>query len=313
MIRSKIDPTKVKDLAWKDYAKLFEKDVKQAQDKGVEKVPLIMISDFTFACGEVHALLLLGKQSEMTKFFKSLKMEEERKKLKDFSMGFCYFDKEEDGSNSMRISIEGFGKPNKMKKNSKKLIKKLGIKLKDLIKGQYTDEVVQDIEEDNAHLTEQEIQEQATLDDTATTLQQEDDTSNDGQKLQAVVKEFITANKEMTTNVISLLKASKTERVIFTTAHINMAEAAFRAAASLVDKYQEETEAGKDLAKSAKKISALHDNIVKNDLVKKYQTIWKKVQLEYNKQIDGLSAPFKEKLSQLKQLLKEIAEEGQTA
>ena len=48
MIRSKIDPSTVKDLAWKDYAKLFEKDVKQAQDKGVEKVPLIMVSDFTF-------------------------------------------------------------------------------------------------------------------------------------------------------------------------------------------------------------------------------------------------------------------------
>ena len=50
----------------------------------------------------------------------------------------------------------------------------------------------------------------------------------------------------MTTNVIALLKASKTESVIFTTSHIAIAEAAFRAAASLVNKYQEETEAGTD-------------------------------------------------------------------
>ena len=49
MIRSKIDPAKVKDLAWKDYVKLFEKDLKQAKEKGVDKVPLVMVSDFTFA------------------------------------------------------------------------------------------------------------------------------------------------------------------------------------------------------------------------------------------------------------------------
>jgi hypothetical protein len=81
MIRSKIDPSAVKNLAWKDYVKLFEKDVKQAQAKGVDKVPLVMISDFEFACGETHALLLLGKQSVLNKFYKSLKTDETRKKL----------------------------------------------------------------------------------------------------------------------------------------------------------------------------------------------------------------------------------------
>ena len=309
MIRSKIDPSTVKDLAWKDYSKLFEKDVKQAQDKGVSKVPLIMVSDFTFACGEVHALMLLGKQSEMTKFYKSLKTDSERKKLKDYSIGFCHFDKEEDGSYSMRIAIEGFGKPTKMKKNSKKLIKKLGLNLKDLIKGQYTDEVVNNI--NSEQLNEEEMQQQQVLDEQATGMQQDDDLANDGQKLQAVAKEFIQANKNMTTQVIALLKASKTETVAFNNTHIDMAEKAFRAAASLVDKYQELEEEGKDLAKTAKKITAIYQNITSNDLVKKYQTIWKKVRLEYNKQMDGLSVPFKEKLDQLQQLLKEIALEEQ--
>ncbi|MGH1338188.1 MAG: hypothetical protein ACRBFS_18845 [Aureispira sp.] len=140
MIRSKIDPSKVQELAFKDYAKLFEKALKQAKEKGVDKVPLIMVSDFQFACGETHALVLLGKQSEMTKVYKGFKLDEERKKLKDFSIGFCHLDKEEDGSHSMRIAIEGLGKPNKMKKNSKKLIKKLGINLKDIIKGQFKEE-----------------------------------------------------------------------------------------------------------------------------------------------------------------------------
>lgn len=313
MIRSKIDPNKVKDLAWKDYAKVFEKDVKQAQDKGLEKVPLIMISDFTFACGEVHALMLLGKQSELTKFFKSLKMDEERKKLKDFSLGFCHFDKEEDGSSSMRIAIEGFGKPNKMKKNSRKLIKKLGINLKEIIKGAYTDEVVQNIEEENADLSAEELANNEALDQNAQQLEQDDDAANDAQRLRQVAKEYAKANKEMTTNVIALLKASKSESVTYTKAHIDMAEQAFRAAASLVDKYDEEVAAGKNLAKSAKKITALKESITSQDLVKKYQTIWKKVQQEYNKQIDGLGDVFKEKFTRLQQLHKEIAAEDAAA
>lgn len=144
MIRSKIDPSTVQDLAWKDYAKLLEKDLNQAKDKKVEKVPVVMISDFTFACGEMHTLVLLGKQSEMTKFFKNLKLDTERKKLKDFSIGFCHLDQEENGSHSIRLAIEGFGKPNKMKRNSKKLFKKLSVSLKEIIKGQYKEEVAEE-------------------------------------------------------------------------------------------------------------------------------------------------------------------------
>lgn len=293
MIRSKINPSTVQDLTWKDYAKLFEKDLKQAQDKDVAKVPLIMVSDFKFACGEIHALLLLGKQAEMTKTFKKLKMDPERKKLKDFSIGFCHIDEEEDGSHSIRIAIEGFGKPNKMKKNSRKLLKKLGINLKDIIKGQYTDEVIQQMDKE------------------ATSMQQEDDQADDNQKLRQVARNFTHSNKEMTTVVISLLKRSQTENVGYNQTHVDIAEKAFRAAASLVDKYEEELEKRRNLAKSAKKITGVYNGIVKRNLVKKYQAIWKKVQQEYNKQMKGLSEPFKAKLEEYRQLMKEIIAEEQ--
>lgn len=293
MIRSKINPSTVQDLTWKDYAKLFEKDLKQAQDKDVAKVPLIMVSDFKFACGEIHALLLLGKQAEMTKTFKKLKMDPERKKLKDFSIGFCHIDEEEDGSHSIRIAIEGFGKPNKMKKNSRKLLKKLGINLKDIIKGQYTDEVIQQMDKE------------------ATSMQQEDDQAGDNQKLRQVARNFTHSNKEMTTVVISLLKRSQTENVGYNQTHVDIAEKAFRAAASLVDKYEEELEKRRNLAKSAKKITGVYNGIVKRNLVKKYQAIWKKVQQEYNKQMKGLSEPFKAKLEEYRQLMKEIIAEEQ--
>ncbi|MFK7798974.1 MAG: hypothetical protein AB8E82_16090 [Aureispira sp.] len=309
MIRSKINPSTVQDLSWKDYAKLFEKDIKQAQDKSLAKVPLIMVSDFKFACGEVHALILLGKQSEMTKKFKDLKMDPERKKLKDFSIGFCHFDKEENGSYSIRIAIEGFGKPNKMKKNSKKLLKKLGVNLKDIIKGQYTDEVVQQIEEDNVSLTKEELQQQQQMSVEATSMKEEDDKANDNQNVGEIAKEFISANQEMTANVIALLKIANSEPVTYTKEHIEIAEKAFRAAASLVDKCQELEQQGVDLEKSAKKVQALRLSIEKNGLVKKYETIWKKVSQEYNKQVTEISTELQAKMDQFEQLMKEIDEE----
>ena len=309
MIKSKIDPKVVGDLKWKEYTKLFDKDVKQAQAKGVAKVPLVMVSDFKFACGEVHALMLLGKQSVMTSAFKSFKADPERKQQKDFSIGFCHFDKDEQGGFSIRISIEGVGKPTAMKKNSKKLLKKLGINLKEIIKGSYTDEVVEGIEKENENADEATLQENERLQESAEEMKASDDTDNDDKKLGAVAKAFVKANKGMTTKVITLLKLASSEPVTYTQMHVDAAEDAFRAAASLLDKYEEVEATGKDLAKKAKKIAALKDNIVQNNLVKKYETIWKKVQKEYNKQIDGLSEPFKAKLDEYNKLMKEIIAE----
>lgn len=307
MIKSKIDPKVVGSLTWKDYAKLFDKDVKQAQDKGFAKVPLVMVSDYEFACGEVHALMLLGKQSVMSRAFKTFKAE--RNKEKDFSIGFCHLDKDENGAFSMRISIEGFGKPNAMKKNSKKLLKRLGVDLKEIIKGSYTDEVVESIEKENETADEATLKEGEQLQEAAEAMKASDDESNDDKKLGAVAKEFLKANKGMTTKVITLLKLASSETVTYTQMHVDTAKDAFRAAASLLDKYKEVEATEKDLAKKAKKIAALKDNIVQNNLVKKYETIWKKVQQEYSKQIDGLSEPFKAKLQEYHKLMAEILKE----
>ncbi len=309
MIKSKINPDEVKDLKWKDYVKLFQKDIKTAEAKGAKKVPVVMISDFTFACGETHALVLLGKQSVMTKFFKSLKADEDRKKLKDFSMGTCHFEKEEDGSTAIKIGITGFGKPAQMKKNSRKLIQKLGIKLKDIIKGEYVDEVVAGIEAENKDASVEELAANEALQNNAEELKATDDADNDNKTLGKVAKEFNKANKLMNKEVVMLLKLSKSETVIYTDKHIKIAEEAFRAAASLVDRYEEIAAKRKNLANKAAKITALKDNVVKNDLVKKYETIWKKVKQAYGKQMDQLSEPLKVKFDELNSLLDGIRQE----
>jgi hypothetical protein len=309
MIKSKINPDEIKDLKWKEYVKLFQKDIQTAENKGAKKVPVVMISDFTFACGETHALVLLGKQSVMTKFFKSLKADDDRKKLKDFSIGLCHFEKEADGTTAIKIGISGFGKPAKMKKNSKKLIQKLGIKLKDIIKGEYVDEVFADINAENKNASVEELATNQALQNNAEELKANDDSANDNKKLGKVAKEFSKANKLMNKEVVSLLKLAKSETVVYTDKHVKIAEEAFRATASLVDRYEEVAAKRKNLAKTALKITVLKDNIVEDNLVKKYETIWKKVNQEYNKQMNKFSEPLRMKFDELNSLLEGISQE----
>lgn len=285
MIKSKIAPNQVKDLKWKEYVKLFQKDIKLAESKGVEKVPVVMISDFEFACGETHALLLIGKQSEMTKYYKGLKGDSQRKKLKDFSIGFCHFEKEADGSTAIKIGLSGFGKPAKMKKNSKKLIKRLGVNLKDIIKGDFTEAVVAAIDKENQTATEKDRAVSGQLQEQAEQMKSVDDAANDSEKLKVIAKSFSKANKAISMHVVSLLKAAKSEAVTYTEEHIKIAEEAFRAAASLVDKYEEVTSQN---GKIAKKITVLKETVVDKDLVNKYEKIWKKVQQEYAKQMNQI-------------------------
>jgi tRNA isopentenyl-2-thiomethyl-A-37 hydroxylase MiaE len=303
MIKSKIDPSQVQLLAWKDYVKLLEKDIRQAKSKGLDRVPLVMVANFEFACGETHALLLLGKQSVMTKFYKGLKTDGTRKKLKDYSIGFCYFDKEEDGSSSIRLAIEGFGKPTQMKKNSKKLAKKLGLNIKEIIKGQYTDEIAQTIEQEE--LTDVELTQQNSLNKQAFVAQQEATAANDHQSLQEVYKTFVLANKKMTTIIIPLLKDTDNSS-IYTTNHVQITEKAFRTAASLVDKYEELNKEEHKLIKTAPKITALKAAIVEKDLVRKYSSIWKKVQRMYDEQLEELDMPLKKKFAQVDTLMKRL-------
>ncbi len=309
MIKSKINPSQVKDLKWKEYVKLFQKDITTAKNNNVKKVPVVLISNFTFACGETHALILLGKQSMMTKFFKSLKGEEERKKQKDYAIGFCHFEKDEKGVVSIKIAMKGFGKPAQMTKNSKKLINKLDVSLKEIIKGEYVDEVVAAIDEENASMTEEQKAQDTVLEGKAKSLKEADDKANDSKTLMKVANEFTKIQKIMNKEVVSLLKLAQSESVIYSEKHIKVAEDAFRAAASLVDKYEEVRAKRKNLAKTAVKITALKENIVKNNLVKKYETIWKKVRQGYDKQMNELSEPLRAKFDQLNSLFDEIRQE----
>lgn len=308
MIKSKIDPNQAKDLNWKDYVKRFQKDITLAKSKGLEQVPVIIISDFTFACGEVHALILFGKQAVLNKFFKSLKADPERKKLKDYAIGMCHFETEEDGTTSIKMGMNGFGKVNKMQKNSKKLFQKLDISLQEIIKGDYLEEVLEDIQEDSKTASDLEKRVDVKLQEDAETLKVTDDVANDTQTLLKVVEDFSIANKKMQ-EVIALVKLSKTEAIMYTEKDVSVTEDAFRAVASLLDKYEEVVAAGKQ-STIGPKITAAQENIVKKDLLTKYELIWKKVKKEYTKQDGKLSDLLQSKFADLDQLLAIIEQEN---
>ena len=303
MLKSKISPDTVKDLKWKDYVKLLEKDLKQIESKALKTVPVVMISDFTFACGEVHTLLLFGKQSVLTKYYKELKMDEERKKIKDFSLGTSKFEKDEKNNLTLEIGIQGFGKPARMKKNSKKLIKKLGVNLVDIFKGELLDEVVEDITEENKTASEKYQKIDANLETEAGFMKKADDLENDTQDIVSVAKAFKKLHQQLNKELVPLLKKAAKESVTYQSAHVSLAENAFRGAASLLDKCEEEQASG---TKIPAQVLQLKEQVEGNDLVNKYEKIWKKITKEHAKQNGTLDELLKNKFAALDELIDQI-------
>ncbi len=303
-MRSKINPEKVHEMLWKDYVKAFQKDIKKAQSEGLESVPIVVISNFKFACGEEHALMLLGKESVMKKFYKGLKID--RKQEKDFAIGNCIFEKEENGDATMKIEMTGVGKPAHVKKNSKKLMKRLGVTLKDVIKGEFVDDVAQSIEQEELNATAEEQGQNQTLQTEAQEMQAQDDKANDTQEIAQLAKDFQQASQAVNKEVVLLLKQTATDpSIVFTSSHISLAENAFRTAASLVDKYEELDEAQKQI-KGFDKITAFVEKIQKDNLVKKYEAIWRKTLKTNQAQIATFSEALQAKFGELDSLLKDL-------
>lgn len=304
-MKSKINPGKVHEMFWKDYVKAFQKDINKAQSEGLKSVPIVVISNFKFACGEEQALMLIGKESAMKKFYKGLKAD--RKKEKDFSIGNCIFEKEENGEATIKIEMTGVGKPSHVKKNSKKLMKRLGVTLKDVIKGEFVDDVVQGIEQEELNASAEEQSQNQTLKTEAQEMQVQDDKSNDTQGIAQIAKDFQQASQVVNKEVVLLLKKAATDpSVVFTSTHISLAENAFRTAASLVDKYEELDEAQKQI-KGFDKITAFVEKIQKDNLVKKYEAIWRKTLKTNQAQIATFSGALQAKFGELDRLLKELA------
>lgn len=299
MIRSKIDPANVGLLTWKEYCKLLDKDLKQAESKGLEQVPLVVITKFKFACGEEHALLLLGKQSPLTKFFKSLKADPERKKAKDFGMGTCVFE-QEPGQRAVRLFVEGFAKPNAIKRHSKKTAKKLGLDIREITKG--TPPVA--------------VKEPETIDQPST-MERKEEPKGDEKKTGIVkqvlesAKAFLEVDKLAKQDLVAVVKQGDQEEVLYTTDHLQLAEEIVQATKNFVQQFEQATE--DDGSSLPPKVTTLKTSVDKNKLVQKYEIILRKIEQGYQKQMKDFDPVFVKKWEEYRQLMKEIEDETPSA
>lgn len=212
--KSKIKPEDLKDLTEVNYIKLTQKEVKRAAKFG--ETGVVILSDYKFACGGVGTMMILGKMSgPLMKYYKQLK--KDRSQEKDFAKGVCYFEEVDGGNPTMRIALnDGKGKPSKMKKNGKKLFKKLGFET-DIFKGELN--------------LEEETLDQEELDH----IEDQVDEANDDQKMRAIAKAYKKAFALVAKNVVPLLKAKEG----ITEAHYQLSRKLLKLSKSLQDKQTE--------------------------------------------------------------------------
>jgi hypothetical protein len=284
--KSKIKPNEVKDLDFKTYTSILKKEVQKAAKFG--ETSIVAFSNYKFACGHEGTLLLLGKFSgELVKFYKTAKLK--RKKEKDFARGTCYFQTQENGSVIMHIALkEGIGKPDKIKKNGKALFKKLGL-APNIFKGDLP------IVNEAINLSSQEIKQ---IENTA-------DHENDLKTLGRLVKEYERAYKNLTDEVIPLIK--RKEGATFGLQHFEIAKTILKASASFLAKYEEVNE------KKHEKFAKFYEGI-KNQH-KQLQQIAAKVKIELSKkaQVHGSSEDIEIVLKEVEATIKDMRQKFQKA
>ena len=213
--KSKMNPEELSSMTYKEYFTQFKKEVKKAEKFGATSV--VILSDFEFSCGQVGTILILGKYSgPLAKWYK--RMKKERKQEKDFAKGTCYFKADESGAVTLNIALDdGKGKPEKMKKNGKSLFKKLGYS-PNIFKGDF-------LEGAEGVLSETELE----------NMDQVADEMNDDKRLGGLARKYRRAFKVVSNQVIPAIK----EKTSLSLTHLEAAKAAYIAAQSFIDRYDE--------------------------------------------------------------------------
>ena len=211
--KKKID--EILTMGFMEYAKFLKKEINRAVKSG--ELDAVVCSHHTFADGKESALLLFGGfTGELAKFFKK------NKTAPGFGKGKCYFEQTEGGV-TMHVALNtGKGKPDKVKKGGKKLWSKLGVKT-EFYKGELP-QLSKDLDKVN-------IGEEA--------LKEEVDADNDQQNIKLLIKNYQQAKAMLHQEVLPLIKDKNTADTAYSNQHFDIAKAAFKAAASLTDKFGE--------------------------------------------------------------------------
>lgn len=222
MFKSKINPEELGTKTYKDYVVILKKEIKKAQKFGRSNV--VVLSHFKFACETTGTMMIIGKfGGPLAKWYK--KIRKERAMEKDFAMGDCFFEPQDDGSTKLHIALkQGKGKPNHMTKNGKKMFRKLGF-LPNIFKGELPENLVG---ENEGEFTNKELE---IIDDEAKE-------SNETKTLAGVYKQYTTAFKQLANQIVPRLKMSK-EEAAWDPKHLDIARNVFMLSKSFLDKFDE--------------------------------------------------------------------------
>ncbi len=188
-MKTKIDLDALSEMTFADYQKKFKKEIKRAQAFG--KMNCVVLGEFEFACGHVGTIMVLGTYSgKLTKFYKQMKRE--RKGKKDFAVGTTVFEKNEDGTTTLHVGLtDGMAKPNKLKKHSRKLFKKVGMNI-EFVKGELTEEEASIVSEEEREA-----------------INKEGEELSDDKKIGNIYRKYTKAFKDIVNVVVPNLKENK--------------------------------------------------------------------------------------------------------
>jgi hypothetical protein len=287
----------MRDMQAKMYIQRTTTYLKKAKAKGLSEIPCVVIESHQYSCGKDYAFTYYGSQSQVNKLFKELQKEKKADKSLAFAKGTCRLSEGEDGKLELDFALKGFIKPAEVKKNKKKLFMKMGVTLKDVIKGTFADV--------------NEVAEGISSEETKNVEVDENAPNEDASKSMLVsANRHARADKKMKQIVLPLLKAKT--GVVYTQTHIEIAKEAYTTLTDFLDICAEKESEKSTILDKKPKIKTLRDAILNNSLKDKYLKIWKKVELEYKKEIETLSEEEQAKISRIEVLLKEIrAEEAQ--
>jgi len=292
-MKSPVDSGTMREMPANMYIKKTATYLKKAKAKGLTEIPCIVIESHEYSCGKEYAFTYYGSQSQVNKFFKELQKERKADKSLAFAKGVCRLSDGAGGELELFFALKGFIKPNVVKKNKKKLFMKMGMTLKDVVKG--------NLEEINAVVDD--ISPKETQD-----VKVDESPSNEdgGKSMMVSAKKYVKADKKMKQIVLPLLKAKT--GVVYTKTHIEIAKAAYTTLTNFIDTCAKKEDEKPTILEKRPKLKLLRDSIFNNSLKGKYLKIWKKVELEYKKEIETLNEEERAKISRVETLLKEIKE-----
>jgi len=304
-----IDSSTMRGMPANMYIKKIATFLKKLKAKGLTETPCVVIDSHEYSCGKIYAFTYYGSQSQINVLFKELQKEKKDNKSLAFAKGFCRLSDGASGELELDFALKGFIKPDQVKKSKKKLFMKMGVTLKDVVKGTFAE--VGEVEEGSVDEVNEVPKEDSSSGATQSVKTDEKSLEEDSKSILVSASTYVKADKRMKEIILPLLR-SKTGAV-YTKKELEVAKTAYTSLVDFLDVCAKEEGKQANILDEKPKLKALKNSILDNLLKKKYFKIWKKVESEYKKgneslNEEDLNEEEQAKISRIETLLNEIKE-----